>query len=42
MKWFCTVLEKSFSGKDIMQGYVMSKPRNAGLTLLQTIPIMSS
>ena len=41
MKWFCSVCEKSFSVKDIMQRYVMSKPRNAGLTLFQTIPMTS-
>ena len=38
MSWFCSVCEKSFSRKDSMQRYVMSKHRNVGLTPFQTVP----
>ena len=38
MGWFCSVCEKSFSRKDSMQRYVMSKHRNVGLTPFQTVP----
>ena len=41
MSWFCSVCEKSFSRKDSMQRYVMSKHRNSGLTPFQTVPIFS-
>ena len=37
MSWFCSVHEKSFSRKDNMQRYVMSKDRNAGLTHLNNV-----
>ena len=38
MSWFCSVCEKSFSGKDSMQRHVMSKHHNVGLTPFQTVP----
>ena len=42
LSWFCSVCEKSFTRKDSMQGHMMSKHRNAGITPFQTVPTVLS
>ena len=41
MSWLCSVCQKSFSTKDILQRHVMSKHRMAGITAFQAFPMFA-